>query len=204
MARKVALVPSRKAILGPARRQQNEMEGLKMAEKSTAVQTALEPTSLSRTEPETLSDRINRIHQSIARRAYEIFQNDEWSWGHDLDHWFKAEAELLHPTHVSVTESDQGVNVEAEVPGFSANELQVNLDPQRLTISGKRETSKEDRKKGKTVYQETCSSELLRVVDLPVEVDPAKTTATLKNGVLSLIMPKGAQAKASRIEVKAA
>jgi HSP20 family molecular chaperone IbpA len=175
-----------------------------MSDKSTAVQTALEPTALSLVEPKTLFDRINRLHENIARRAFEIFENDGGSWGRDLDHWFRAEAELLHPTHVTVAESDDAVSVQAEVPGFSANELEVSLDPRRLTVSGKKETSKEDKKKGKTVYQEKCSSELLRIIDLPVEVDAAKTTATLKNGILAVNMPKGVQAKNTRIEVETA
>ncbi len=90
------------------------------------------------------------------------------------------------------------------MPGFNANELEVSLEPLRLTISGKRETSKEDKKKGKTIYEEQCSSELLRVIELPVEVDAVKSTARLKNGVLELSMPKAVQAKANRVDVKAA
>ena len=175
-----------------------------MSEKSLAVQTALEPASLTLIEPQSLLDRINQLHDDIARRAFEMFQNDGGFFGKDLDNWFRAEADLLHPTHVAVTESDDTVTVHVEVPGFNANELQVSLEPRRLTVSGKRESSKEDKKKGKTVYQEKCSSELLRGIDLPAEVDTAKTTATLKNGVLTLAMPKSVQAKAPRIEVKSA
>lgn len=175
-----------------------------MSEKSLAVQPALEPASLTLIEPQTLFDRINEIHDDIARRAFEIFENDGGFFGKDLDNWFRAEGELLHPTHVTITESDDAVTVHAEVPGFNASELQVSLEPRRLTVSGKRESSKEDKKKGKTVYQEKCSSELLRRIDLPAEVDTAKTTATLKNGVLTLAMSKSAQAKTARSEVKSA
>jgi HSP20 family protein len=175
-----------------------------MSDKSTAVQTALARKELAPVEPNTFWDRVNRIHESIARRAFEIFESDGGFWGRDLDHWFKAEAELLHPTHITVTESDDAVNVEAEVPGFNANDLEVSLDPQRLTISGKRETTKEDKRKGKTVYQEKCSSELLRIVDLPAGVDATKATATVKNGILSLSLPKGAPAKTTHVDVKAA
>jgi HSP20 family molecular chaperone IbpA len=174
-----------------------------MAEKSIAVQVAPEPTSLKFVEPQTLFERINRIHQDIARRAFEIFESEGGLFGHELDHWFKAEAELLHPIHISVTESESALNIQAEVPGFNANELEVSLEPQRLTISSQRKTSKEDKKKGKSTYKEQCSSEFLRVVELPVEVDVAKTAATLKNGILELNMPKGAQAKTAGVEVKA-
>ncbi|MGB6624631.1 MAG: Hsp20 family protein, partial [Candidatus Acidiferrales bacterium] len=163
-----------------------------------------DPTALKLVEPKTSLERIHRIHDDIARRAFEIFENAGGFLGHDLDHWLKAEAELLHPVHVNITESDDGLTVRAEAPGFDLGELEVSLEPRRLTITGKKETTKEDKKKGKIVYKEQCSSELLRVIDLPMEVDAAKATATLKNGVLELNMPKGAQAKNTRVEVKAA
>jgi HSP20 family molecular chaperone IbpA len=174
-----------------------------MPEKSTAVQRAPEPSTLKLVEPRTLFERINRIHENIARRAFEFFENAGSLFGHEWDDWFKAEAELLHPVHINISESDDGINVQAEVPGFDANELEVSVEPRRLTISGKKETGKES-KKGKTIYKEQCSNELLRVIDLPVEVDPAKTTATLKNGVLELDMAKSAQARTTRVEVKTA
>jgi HSP20 family molecular chaperone IbpA len=50
----------------------------------------------------------------------------------------------------------------------------------------------------------SCANELFRVIDLPVEVDPAKTTATLENGVLELDMAKGAPVRTTRVVVKAA
>lgn len=175
-----------------------------MSDKSTAVQMAREPTALKLVEPGTLFERINRIHDDIARRAFEIFESEGGLFGHDLEHWFKAEAELLHPVHMNVFESDNALTVKAEVPGFNANELEVSLEPHRLTISGKKETSKEEKKKEKTVYQERCSTEILRIIDLPAEVDAAKTRAILQNGVLELTLPKAAQTKSTRVEVKAA
>jgi HSP20 family protein len=174
-----------------------------MAEKSVAVQTAQAPASLKVVEPKSLFDRINQMQQAIARRAFELFEWDGGLFGRDLEHWFRAEAELLHPVHMSVTESDDALAVQAEVPGFSPNELEVSIEARRLTISGKKE-SREERKKGKTIYQERCSNEILRAIDLPAEVDATKATATLKNGLLELTLPKTAKAKSTRVEVKAA
>jgi HSP20 family protein len=89
------------------------------------------------------------------------------------------------------------------VPGFSTKELTIDVEPRRLTISGKHET-KEESKKGKTVYSEQCAKEILRVVDLPAEIDSSKVNATLKDGVLNLEMPKAAHAKTVRVEPRAA
>ena len=174
-----------------------------MTEKSVTVQTTQAPASLRVVEPKSLFERIHQMQQAIARRAFELFEGDGALLGRDLEHWLKAEGELLHPVHMNVTESDDSLAVQAEVPGFSPNELQVSIEAQRLTISGKKE-SREERKKGKTIYQERCSNEILRIIDLPAEIDATKATATLKNGVLELTLPKAAQAKGTRVEIKAA
>ncbi|MFZ0636008.1 MAG: Hsp20 family protein [Candidatus Acidiferrales bacterium] len=175
-----------------------------MSQTSSGAQLAPESKTLKLVEPQTLFDRINRIHENIARRAFEIFESEGSLFGRELDQWFKAEAELLHPVHMTMTETDGALTVQAEVPGFNASELEVSIEPRRLTISGKKETTKEEQKKGKVIYKKQCSSELLRIIDLPTEVDATKTTAMLKNGVLELNMPKGNAAKSARIDVKAA
>jgi HSP20 family protein len=175
-----------------------------MSEKSTATQTALDPTAIKIVAHESLLDRIQKIQDDIAHRAFEIFERNGGPSGHELDHWFEAESEILHPSHVKVEEAEDALTVQAEVPGFNANELQVSVEANRLTISGKRESKKEEKKRGKTIYEEHCSSELLRVIDLPADVDSSKSTATLRNGMLELTLPKAAQTKKSQIEVKAA
>ncbi len=175
-----------------------------MTEKSTVVQMTPEATSLKVVESNTLADRIDRIREDIARRAFEIFESDGAGFGHDLENWFKAEAELLHPVRVNITESDEALNIQAEVPGFNANELEVSLEPSRLTISGKHETSKEDKKKGQDDLSGAVLQRDSRVIELPSEVNTVKSTATLRNGVLEVSVPKAVQVKANRVEVKAA
>ena len=175
-----------------------------MTETAIAVQTAPETTSLKVVEHNSLTERIDRVRRDIAQRAYEIFERDGRPFGRDLDHWFKAESELLHPAHLSLTESDDTLNVEVEVGGFRATELAVSVAPSRLTITGKKDTRKENKNGAKTIYQEQCSSEMLRIIDLPAEVDATKSTATLRNGMLELTMPKAASAKANRANAKAA
>lgn len=178
-----------------------------MAEKGAATQTALESVSAKESVPvkttsQDLIERFNKVYDEIANRAFSIFENDG-RIGRDLENWFKAETELFHPVHVNVAEADGTVTVDAEVPGFEAKDLEITLEPQRLIISGKRET-KEETQKGKCVYKEQCSNEIFRAVSLPAEVDAVKAKATLKNGVLELRVPKSAQATAKSVEVKIA
>lgn len=140
--------------------------------------------------------RVQQTYDAIARRAFEIFDTEGRLLGHEREHWFRAESELLHPVHLEVTESDDNLTVRAEVPGFSTKELEINAEPRRLTIAGKHEAHEES-KKGKTIYSETCSNEILRVVDLPVEVDSSKVSATLEDGILNIQLPKAAHEQAS-------
>lgn len=169
----------------------------------TGIQKAKETAPLKFVTAEEMFDRMQKVCDSIARRAFEIFEGSGRLFGRDLTDWFQAESELLHPLHLDIAESEGALTVRAEVPGFNANELEVSLEPRRLTITGKRE-SKEERKAGKTVYSERCSNEIFRAIDLPAEVDTAKVRATLSNGVLELELQKAAPARKIRVEAKSA
>jgi len=174
-----------------------------MSEKGTAVQVAKQPTSVTPIAPENVLERANSIFNAISRRAYELFEGNGRLFGRELEDWFQAERELLHPVHVHVSESGDAIEVKAEVPGFTEKELEINVEPRRLVISGKRETKKEE-KKGKTLYSEFCANQIMRMIDLPADVETEKVTATLKNGVLDLNLPKSAKSRTVRVEPKAA
>jgi HSP20 family protein len=162
------------------------------------------PATIQLVKFENLAERVNHLFQTVANRAYEIFEGNGRIFGHDIEDWFKAEMELLHPVHIEVTQSGEELEVKAEVPGFNEKEIEVSVEPQRLTITGLRETSKEEQKKGKAVYEEFCSDQILRVVDLPFAVDADRVTATLKNGMLQMKMPKAVKGKTVEIKLKAA
>lgn len=173
-----------------------------MSDKAMAVQTARQPTTIKPFAPDFV-ERANAILDEISRRAYEIFECNGRTCGRDVENWFQAERELLHPVHIHLAEAGDALEIKAEVPGFTEKELSINVAPRCLTITGKRETRKEENE-GKTIYSETCADEILRVIDLPAEVDAEKATATLKHGMLELSLPKATKAKGVRMEPKAA
>jgi HSP20 family protein len=152
------------------------------------------PAALKLVPPADLFDRMGKIYDSVAHRAFELFESNGRSFGRDVENWFRAEAELLHPVHVHISDTEGGLAVRAEVPGFTAKDLEISIEPRRLTISGKRET-KEERKDKKTVYREHCSDQILRVIDLPIAVDGEKASAAIKDGMLEVNMPKVVPAK---------
>jgi HSP20 family protein len=172
------------------------------AQTATSMQPVKTSAVSKQAQSENVLDRFEQVYDSIAKRAFEIF-NDNGRWfGNDLSDWLKAESELLHPLHLEINETEQALNVRAEVPGFTAKELDIRVDGNRLTISGKHE-SKEESTKGKTIYSERCAKEILRSVDLPSDVEGSKVNATLKDGVLNIELPKAPRTMSVRIEPKA-
>ena len=80
------------------------------------------------------------VYESISRRAFELFESRKRKDGRDQDDWLVAESELLHTTHLEVEDCDDVIILRAEVPGFRPDELEVCVEPFRITISGRRET----------------------------------------------------------------
>jgi HSP20 family protein len=173
------------------------------AQTGTAVQPVKISAVAKTTQTENVFDRMQQVFDSIEKRAFEIFDNNGRWFGNELSDWLQAESEILHPVHLEIAETEEALTVRAEVPGFTAKELDIRAEGSRLTIAGKHE-SKEERTKGKTIYSERCAKEIFRSVFLPSDVDGTKVNATLKDGVLDLDLPKAPHAKSVRIEAKSA
>src|ERR1700752_4661570 len=136
-----------------------------------------------------LSVEAKEMLDAIARRAYEIFEAKGRARGHDLENWFEAESELFERTRVDVKESPEGVTVLADVRRFAPKELEVDLEPRRVTIIGKHQIQAE-RKTEISRSSEKRTTRLLRSLELPVEIDTRQATARLKEGVLELDVKK--------------
>jgi HSP20 family protein len=96
-----------------------------------------------------------------------------------------------------------GFTIRAQVPGFTGKDLEVRAEPRRLIIYAKKqETAQQE--KGKADLQGKMSDEMFRVLDLPHEIDPDNITATVKDEVLEVILPKINPGKKIAVGVKAA
>jgi HSP20 family protein len=167
-----------------------------------AIQTRQQRTSTSPVfvEAEKLLEKMKEFSQSVAQRAHEFFEARGREFGHDMEDWFRAESELMRRTPVEIKEAENQITVRTEVPGFAVNEINVSVEPQRLVLSGKSEKTVEE-KQLQTLLSEFHSNQFGRELRLPAEVDPAKTIAVLKDGVLELVFEKAAESKAVNVEV---
>ena len=136
---------------------------------------------------------MDGVSESIERRAFELFQARGGVNGSDLDDWLRAEAELLHSAHVQLYESDDALAVNAEVPGFRAEELEVTVEKRQVAIRGRRQANRKTWRK--IIYCDACAKRIFRALGLPVEVDPQKATAELKDGILELVIPRAISAQ---------
>jgi HSP20 family protein len=134
-------------------------------------------------------EKLRDVNRSVASRAFELFQSRKREHGSDLNDWLHAESELLHSTHVDVEDCDEVVVVRAEVPGFRSDELKFCVEPFRITIAGARDTSEHPIMR-KMVYSDRCPDQVFRVINCPIELNSSNPTATLKEGILELEIPK--------------
>ncbi len=101
---------------------------------------------------------------------------------------------------VDISETAESVVVECNLPGVTKEDLDVLVAGDILTIRGAKRGEKET--KDKKVYtKESWEGSFQRTLSLPIAVDAAKIEATLKDGVLKIVLPKKEEAKAKRIAI---
>jgi HSP20 family protein len=101
---------------------------------------------------------------------------------------------------VDIHETDDALILKAELPGFSKDDVNVELKDNSLTLKGQRQDEKEVKEEQYHRRERTYGS-FQRTFMLPATVDPEKVTATYKDGVLELRLPKRETAKPKRIAI---
>jgi len=144
-------------------------------------------------EPQSQLDKLTRLQQMIARRAYELFESRGCEAGHDLADWLSAESEIRQWLPIRLSEHKDGLAVEADMPDFRADEIEVSVEPRRLIISGT--TDQTDKTEENTFSRELQAKSVktnytFGLIELPVEIDVGKVEAKLTDGVLRISLPK--------------
>ncbi len=173
------------------------------------TQQALEPKKVETggspmfVEAEKLIERMEEMTKSVAKRAYEFFEERGRRFGNELEDWFRAESEFMRRIPVTMKEGENQITVHAEVPGFKAGEIKISAEPQCLMIEGSTEEVKEETS-DKVIFSERSSNRFCRSLVLPAEIDPTKVTANLKDGLLEITLPKIPDRQPVGVEVKTA
>lgn len=103
------------------------------------------------------------------------------------------------PYGVDIREDADHLYVEAELPGFKKEEVDITLENQTLTISAERKVQTEQ--KGDWLLNERRYTRFLRSFNLPPTVDESTVDAKLHDGVLTVTLNKREETKPRKIKV---
>ena len=102
---------------------------------------------------------------------------------------------------IDVVEEQDSIIVRAEVPGCKADDINISVHGNLLTISGEKKLSEEKKEKG-YYHVESSYGSFKRELTLPTDVDQSKVDASYKDGVLSITLPKAEKAKTIKVKIK--
>jgi HSP20 family protein len=98
---------------------------------------------------------------------------------------------------VNIVESKDGYVLEAEMPGVAKDGLEISLEANLLTLTGRRRAEPA----ASLLYRESPTADFRRAFELDPSIDAGKISARIEQGVLTLTLPKAEKVKPRRISV---
>jgi HSP20 family protein len=136
-------------------------------------------------------------------RALTPFDLLDEDFGRMLRRWWgDAEPATFGTYPVDIHEDDAHIYIDADLPGFSKDEVDITLENGVLTIAAERKQEQQEGKKGQTHLRERLVTRVARRFSIPNAVDEQKVQAELRDGVLHLTLNKREEVKPRKIEVK--
>jgi HSP20 family protein len=153
-----------------------------------------DPWRAFRTDLDRLFDRFT---DKVGFPSFPRLFSGQWSSPGDLS------ASIAVPA-VDVTEADGAYKVTAELPGLSEKDIEVSVSGDMLVLRGEKRQEKEE-KEANYYLSERAYGSFQRSFALPDGVDRDKISAEFNKGILTLTLPKTAEAKQQdkKIEIKA-
>jgi len=102
---------------------------------------------------------------------------------------------------VDMLEKEDKLIIKAELPGVSKDDVSISVSDNVLTIKGEKKTEEEVKEEDYYCCERAVGS-FYRAITLPANVDADKISATFKDGVMEITVPKVEEAKPKEIEVK--
>jgi HSP20 family protein len=140
-------------------------------------------------------EEMDRWFDRAFRGSWPMMPRPYWA------RWPRMWAATAWVPEVDVIEKDDKILVKADVPGIKREDMEVAVEDGALVIKGRREESKEVKEENYR-RSEQMAGEFYRSIALPEGVDPDAIEATLKDGVLEVVVPRPAQPKAKAHKVK--
>jgi len=116
--------------------------------------------------------------------------------------WLREELEPSFTPALNVVEDGESIVVEVEVPGLKAGDVDVSFDNGELTLKG--EKKYEGKENAPVHRRERMYGAFTRSLTLPWEITADKISAELKDGVLTVRLPKAETSKPRKVAIKVA
>ncbi len=110
--------------------------------------------------------------------------------------WFQGEGQLA----IDVYQTESELVIQSAIAGVRPEDLEVSIEDDVITIKGERKKPVEE--EGDYFSQECYWGPFSRQIILPVEVDPGRVGATLKEGILTIRIPKILREKRIEVAIK--
>jgi HSP20 family protein len=136
---------------------------------------------------EQIRDAMDRVFDRFTAEPFE------WGWGGN-GKWIPA---------LDVIDAESEFLIKAEIPGMDPKDVNISISGDRLTLSGEKEESTEDKRDNYFVSERRFGS-FQRTVQLPEGADTEKVIAEQANGVLTVRIPKLKAVKPRQVPIKAA
>ena len=102
---------------------------------------------------------------------------------------------------LDVRETDDAYIIEVELPGVDPKDTEVSIEGRTVTIRGQF-AEEQEKQEGNFLLRERRRGQFMRAVALPGMVEVDKATSQYENGELTITLPKAAQNRARRVEIK--
>jgi HSP20 family protein len=140
-------------------------------------------------------DQVRRLFQEVQKTFEDFSRRTPFA---------RFGSDMLSPK-IDVSESQDAIEVTAELPGIDEKDVDITLADDVLTISGEKKTEREEQDKDKNWHVvERSYGSFSREIPLPFDPDATKVEAKFDKGVLRIRLPKPAEAtkKQQKIEIK--
>lgn len=115
--------------------------------------------------------------------------------------WDRFDLAAPRAPRVDLIERDNEFVLRAEIPGISRDELDVSISDNRVTIKGEHKSTEEE-ESGEFYRSEIAQSSFARTLTLPGDIDADNASASFKDGMLELVLPKLREARRRRLDIQ--
>lgn len=146
---------------------------------------------------------INRAFDGFWNDPFSSMMRRPFSMRDRMDDWFGDFSPSSFSPSIDIADEGKQLKITAELPGMSAEDIELHLKDNMLTLKGEKKI--EESKEEEGFYRtERSYGYFQRSIPLPVEVDDEHAEAMFKKGVLTVRIPKTETEKGKQIEVKSA